>query len=162
VNFENPEQIKQAQIDNIFNMLLGGRLSEAQIKSVLYGVDADELFRAAKEKVSPTVSLPPVPAPIWETPAHREIDPFDPDYDAVMLASESTSVPPVPPLVPPQTIQAEPDPLSLVPAELKVLPNWVLWRLETVDGLSSAGIWTVAGIHRQVKLRRGRRASSIP
>jgi AAA domain len=70
MNFENPEQIKQAQIDNIFNMLLGGRLSEAQIKSVLYGVDADELFRAAKEKyeasITPAIEVSPKVSPQTE------------------------------------------------------------------------------------------------
>jgi putative DNA primase/helicase len=154
VNFENPEQIKQAQIDNIFNMLRGG-LHEAQIRGVLYGSDADELFQTAKAKfeasiapaIAPTiapaisevsslpVSLPVLPAPIWETPTHREVDPFDPDYDAVMLASECTSPPAVPPLVPPRMIQTEPtDPLPFVPAVLKEMRNWVLWRLETVNG----------------------------
>src|SRR5215831_4079345 len=50
----------------------------------------------------------------WETPGHREVDPFDRDYDDAMVQMK--------------------DPLSLVPSELKAKANWVRWKLETVNG----------------------------
>jgi len=63
---------------------------------------------SAGAQVSTAVSRQIEP-PKWETPSHREVDGFDWDLDLA-------------------------DPLPLVPAELKAKPNWVRWKLETVNG----------------------------
>jgi hypothetical protein len=60
-----------------------------------------------------TTSTEEQAAPEWETPAHKEVDPFDPDYSEIMKHVEV---------------------LPLAPAELKAKPNWVRWKLETVNG----------------------------
>jgi hypothetical protein len=48
-----------------------------------------------------------VPQPTWKTPAHKEIDPFDSEYDAVMAQCR--------------------DPYPSVPEEMKALPQWLTW-----------------------------------
>lgn len=119
------EQLKRWQIDNVVSMFRIG-MSEELIRQTLLGPDADEFFRAAKQKYETSQVSPADQA---ETSA--ETPKADVDLEAGM--PQVTGATEIAIGGTPQGQQIQTDPLPSVPAELKQKQNWVLWKLETVD-----------------------------
>jgi putative DNA primase/helicase len=106
-------------------MIVGGvatrnRIGQEEARQIVEEVEASlqeipQVVSAPQEQSAQVQAAENVPE--WETPAHTEIDPFDPEYDVLVAAQEASN-----------------DPLPLVPSELKAKPNWVRWKLETIHG----------------------------
>jgi hypothetical protein len=98
----NAAQVQQALEQGIYPETIRsfGVVPEAFIQQ---GLDAIQKKQAAAT------------APVWKTPAHREVDPFDADYDTLVSPATST------------------DPYPKFPEALKQSKGFVTWKGDVQD-----------------------------
>jgi putative DNA primase/helicase len=78
--------------------------------------------------------------PEWETPSHEEINLATVNPEDLGLDPYDMSDPRVKAIY-----EAQSKPHALIPAELRAKPNWVRWKLETVNGRSTKVPYQLSG-----------------